>query len=230
MSAGRITLVEDEFLIGQLINANLTGEGYRLEWLRSGEGAVEQIAVAAPDLVILDVMLPGEDGFSIARSLRAVGNRVPILMLTAKDDLSSKEAGFSAGVDDYLTKPFALQELKLRVARLIERSRQPAYAPHGGVYQFGPYSVDLRSQEAIGNSGRQTLGRKEFEIMRLFIERRGEVIDRAELIERVWGPEAMPTERTVDNFIVKLRKEFEPDRSQPQYIISVYGRGYRFEG
>jgi len=230
MSDGRITLIEDEFLIGQLINANLKEEGYRMTWLRTGEGAVDAIVADAPDLVLLDVMLPGSDGFSIARQVRARGNRVPILMLTAKDDLESKEQGFTAGVDDYLTKPFALSELKLRVGRLIERSRQPAYAPRGGVYTFGTYSIDLKSQEAVGNSGEFTLGRKEFEIMRLFIERRGEVIDRGELIERVWGQGAMPTERTVDNFIVKLRKEFEPDRTQPVYIISVYGRGYRFEG
>lgn len=230
MAEERIILVEDEFLIGQLISANLAEEGYRVEWLRTGADATRRILDQQPHLVVLDIMLPEVDGFSILRALRGQGSRVPVLLLTAKDDLPSKDTGFASGADDYLTKPFALSELKWRVARLIERARQPAYTPFEGVFTFGPYYIDLRSQEARGNSGTFTLGRKEFEIMRLFIERRGEVIDRGELIERVWGKRANPTERTVDNFIVKLRKEFEPDRSQPQYIISIYGRGYRFEG
>lgn len=230
MAGERIVLVEDEFLMGQLVSANLKEAGYRVEWFRAGNGVTEALAANPAHLLILDVMLPGVDGFTLAGRLRTKGDRVPILLLTAKDDLASKEQGFQSGADDYLTKPFALKELLMRVERLIARSQQPAYAPFGGVYQFGPYQVDLKSQEAVGNAGPFRLGKKEFEIMRLFIERRGEVIDRAELIERVWGQGAEPTERTVDNFIVRLRKEFEPDRTKPKHIISVYGRGYRFDG
>ncbi|MEO7995483.1 MAG: response regulator transcription factor [bacterium] len=230
MSGGQILLVEDEFMIGQLVASNLKQAGYQVDWLRSGGGVVAHLAGTPAHLLILDVMLPELDGFSVARQLRDKGNRLPILMLTAKDDLQSKTAGFEAGVDDYLTKPFALKELLMRVERLIARSQEPAYAPYGGVYRFGPYTIDLRSQEAVGNAGPFTLGRKEFEIMKLFIERRGQVIDRADLIDRVWGKDAEPTERTVDNFIVRLRKEFEPDRATPRHIISVYGRGYRFDG
>ena len=226
----RILLAEDEELIGRMVELNLRHEGYEVRWVKSGDEA-EAVARAEPfDLFVLDVMLPGLTGFQVARALRDADVTLPILMLTARADTTSKVRGLDSGADDYLVKPFDMAELKARVRALIRRSQGSRHVPSSNVVRLGRCEVNLESLEAVTNAGKVALTEKEAKLIALFARHRGQTLARADILEEVWGMDASPTERTVDNLVVKLRRYFEPDPENPTHIVSVRGLGYRFNG
>lgn len=228
MSAEHLLVVEDESHLAEVIADNLTLEGWQVEVLRDGVAALERIRGSNPDLVLLDVMLPNLDGFSVCRALREEGNHVPILFLTARGGRDDRVQGLEAGGDDYLTKPFDLQELILRVRAILRRTAWFA-APSavGDGLALGDTRVNFSAFEAVVDGRRVVLSEKETMILRCLAERSGEVVSRDEILDRVWGYEAFPTSRTVDNFIVRLRRLLEPDPKNPRYIHTIRGSGYR---
>ena len=226
----RILLAEDEELIGRMVELNLRHEGYDVTWVTSGTDAVTAGETQPWDLLILDVMLPGQTGFQVAAALRSRELTMPILMLTARTDLTSKVRGLDAGADDYLTKPFDMAELLARVRALIRRSQGSRHVPSSQVIQFGRYEVNLETLEATTNVGKVQLTDKEASLMAFFARHRGETLSRSDILDEVWGMDANPTERTIDNVVVRLRRYFEPDPNTPNYIVSVRGTGYRFDG
>lgn len=228
MSAERLMVVEDEEHLAEVIADNLELDGYAVEVVADGSRALERIREAPPALVVLDVMLPGVDGFTICDTLRREGRDVPILFLTARSSLDDRVRGLEIGGDDFLGKPFDLRELMLRVRAILKRStwaQTPSTA--GDVLRLGDASVDFKRYVATSAGREIQLTQKEALILRCLAERAGEVVTRAEILDRVWGYAAFPTERTIDNFIVRLRRVLEPDPQAPRYIHSVRGAGYR---
>jgi two-component system alkaline phosphatase synthesis response regulator PhoP len=224
----RILLVEDEELIGRMVELNLRQEGFEVTWVKTGPEA-ERRAFSEPyDLMVLDAMLPGLSGFELARRLRAARETLPVLMLTALGQTADKVRGLEAGADDYLAKPFDLAELKARVRALVRRAQGARHVPSTHVVRFGPFEVNFRTFEAVTREGRVALSEKEARLVEMFWRHRGETLSRADILEEVWGMNAFPTERTVDNVVVRLRKLFEEDPEQPRRIVSVRGQGYRF--
>ena len=234
-SPQRILVVEDESHLADGVRFNLEQEGYEVEVVSDGRAAVDRIANGeAPllDLVILDLMLPEMSGFEVARRTRATGNYVAILMLTAKDDPSDIVRGLEEGADDYLTKPFRLEELLARVKGLLRRRRwdgvevpqEPAFAVPVGesTIHFDRFEIET-PQETV------TLTTREVGLLRALVEREGETVTRGELLQEVWGLRPDTKTRVIDSFIVRLRKYLERDPSAPEHIVSVRGRGYRFE-
>lgn len=226
----RVLLAEDEELIGRMVELNLRAEGFEVAWVKSGDEALARARGEAWDVCVFDVMMPGLTGMEVVQVLRRAEATTPVLLLTALGDTASKVRGLDSGADDYLVKPFDMQELVARVRALIRRSQGERHVPSSAVVRFGRYEVNVESLEAVTNQGRVTLSGKEARLMQLFARRRGETLSRAEILEDVWGMDAFPTERTVDNVIVKLRRLFEPDPDNPGYIVSVRGQGYRFNG
>jgi len=233
--AHRILVVEDEANLADGVKFNLEQEGYEVEVLSDGRSAVERIASGedrAFDLVILDLMLPEMSGYEVARRTRASGNYVAILMLTAKDDPADIIRGLEEGADDYLTKPFRLDELLARVRVLLRRRRWDGVEPrpeanaeiHVGesVIRFDRFSIETRDETF-------TLTTREVGLLRALVDREGETVTRGQLLEEVWGLRPDTKTRVIDSFIVRLRKYLERDPSAPEYIVSVRGRGYRFE-
>ncbi len=227
MSA-RLVVVEDEAHLAEVVSDNLRLEGWEVAVAADGPSALRLIRESRPDLVLLDVMLPGLDGFAVCQALRAEGNDVPILFLTAKSGQGDRLHGLELGGDDYLGKPFDLRELILRVRAILRRTswmRSPS--PAGDVLRLGEASVDFRTYVASVRGRALQLSPKEVLILRCLAERPGEVVTRAEILDRVWGYDAFPTTRTIDNFIVRLRRLLEPDARNPRYIHTVRGAGYR---
>lgn len=227
----RVLLVEDEPLVADMVKLNLEHAGYHVDAVGDGEAALVAHPARGYELVVLDLMLPGVDGFTVARRWRAAGVRTPILMLTARGETAAKVAGLDAGADDYLTKPFAMPELLARVRALLRRHGAAPEAPLArGARQvrFGVYEADFHTREAVTNEGRVTLTEKECQLLEYLYAHEGEMLTRAEILENVWGMDRFPTARTVDNYVLRLRKLFEEDPEDPQRILTVRGRGYRF--
>ncbi len=224
----RILLVEDDELVGTMVRMNLENVGHDLRWCRDG---VEGLAAALEtpyDLVLLDISLPGQDGYAVLQGIRRQGIGTPVLMLTARSDVGSKVRALDMGADDYLPKPFDIAEMVARVKALVRRSTAERQLPASRVISFGRYRLDLDSREAETNEGRVVIGEKDAEILALLVKADGAVLSRADIIEEVWGLDAFPVERTVDNYLVRLRKLFEPDHRQPRHILTVRGAGFRF--
>jgi two-component system alkaline phosphatase synthesis response regulator PhoP len=226
----RILLVEDEPGLVLTLNDRLASEGYRVESVRDGENGLERASNEAFDLIILDVMLPRKNGFDVCRDLRQLGVITPILMLTARGQLVDKVVGLKLGADDYLTKPFEMMELLARVEALLRRAPAPPPASQIEIYQFGPIKVDFRRAEIERDGDKLDLSAKEFHLLRYFIEHRDATLSREELLNEVWGYDAMPTTRTVDVHVAWLRQKLEPNPRHPQYILTVHGMGYKFVG
>jgi DNA-binding response OmpR family regulator len=227
----RVLVVEDEALLAEGLAYNLEAEGYEVEVLADGRSAAERVQVAPPlDLVILDVMLPGQSGFEVARRTRASGNYVPILMLTAKDDPADVVRGLEEGADDYLTKPFKLDELLVRARALLRRRRWDGARGEEGPREerFGQVVVHFDRLELESPTGMLRLTPREAGLLRALIDREGHAVGRGELLETVWGLRPDTQTRVVDSFVVRLRRYVEVDPARPKHILSVRGHGYRF--
>ena len=231
MSDGaRILLVEDEPGLQLTLSDRLRREGYQVDTAGDGAAGLEKAATGTFDLVLLDVMLPKKNGFDVLRDLRQRGVETPVMMLTARSQVVDTVVGLKLGADDYLAKPFEMMELLARVeARLRRRAAPaaPAIAATDG-YQFGDVRVDYRSAEVFRGTEAIDLSAREYQLLRYLIEHRGEIISRDQLLNEVWGYNAMPSTRTVDVHVAWLRQKIEPNPRHPQYLLTVHGLGYRF--
>jgi two-component system alkaline phosphatase synthesis response regulator PhoP len=225
----RLLLVEDEPGLQLALTDRLTAEGYTVETAGDGDTAVTRARGEPFDVIVLDVMLPGRDGFDVAKTLRQQGLRTPILMLTARTQVVDRVVGLKLGADDYLTKPFEAIELLARLEALLRRSSSASTVSLER-YQFGDVAVDVRKAEVTMNGRPIDLAAKEFQLLRYFIEHRGATISRDELLHEVWGYNATPSTRTVDVHVAWLRQKLEPNPRVPQYILTVHGLGYKFAG
>lgn len=228
MNRPHILLVEDEVNIAQALLFNLELEGYRVTHVTTGTAALASFASDRCDLVILDLMLPDSNGIEICRQLRRQDKRLPILILTALSEEEHRVNGLHAGADDYLTKPFSLGEFLLRVKGMLRRSAWYRPARAGEIAAFGANRVNLAELTAETPRGPVTLTELEGRMLATFLANEGRVLSRSELLEQVWGLTADTETRTLDNFVVRLRKHFEDDPANPRYFQTVRGRGYRF--
>jgi two-component system alkaline phosphatase synthesis response regulator PhoP len=225
----RILLVEDEPGLVLTLTDRLSKEGFAVESARDGEAGLERAAVEPFDLILLDVMLPGKNGFDVCRDLRQRGVATPVLMLTARGQVVDKVVGLKLGADDYLTKPFEMIELLARIEALMRRAPRVAASP-AGTYQFGPVRVDFRRAEVERDGKPVELSAREFKLLCHFVEHRGETLSRDELLNEVWGYHSMPSTRTVDVHVAWLRQKLEANPRHPQFILTVHGLGYKFVG
>ena len=225
-----ILLVEDEENLHEALKLNLELEGYEVTSAFDGGQALKFIQQEYFNLIILDVMLPGLDGISIAENVRVQNNDVPILMLSAKNTSADRVLGLKKGADDYLTKPFNLEELLLRIQKLVDKNRKlQGKNSVGDTYSFGKNQIDFKAQEAVNKKGlRIQLSKKEAMLLKLLIENKNEVVTREKILQTVWGYNVYPTTRTIDNFILSFRKYFEEDSRNPKYFQSVRGVGYKY--
>ena len=224
----RILLVEDELSLSDTIKLNLELEGYTVQTAKDGKSALRIFKGERFNLVILDVMLPEMDGFTVCEAIRLENNEIPILFLTAKNSSADRINGLKIGADDYLTKPFNLEELLLRVQNLLRRSTKTTDGNGLTEYQIGDKKINFSQLEIIKGEEVIRLTRKEALLLKLLIEKRNEVVSREHILETVWGYDIYPSTRTIDNFIVSFRKYFEKDPGNPQFFQSVRGIGYRF--
>jgi two-component system alkaline phosphatase synthesis response regulator PhoP len=225
----RILLVEDEPGLVLTLTDRLEAEGYYVDAVSDGDDALTKATEESFDLVILDVMLPGKNGFDVCRALRQNGIEVPVLFLTARGEVTDKVVGLKLGGDDYLTKPFDMLELTARVDALLRRAATTSDAAPER-FRFGDVEVDFRRAEVTRRGEPVELSALEFKLLRYFIEHRGATLSRDELLNRVWGYEAMPYSRTVDVHVSGLRHKLEENPSRPQYVVTVHRLGYKFTG
>jgi two-component system alkaline phosphatase synthesis response regulator PhoP len=223
----RILIIEDEPDLARGLAMNLTAEGYRVDAETRGDAGLERALRDRPDLVLLDVMLPGMSGFDVCRGLRQRGFEAPIIMLTARAEETDRVVGLEIGADDYVTKPFGIREL---LARVRVRLRRRAANAADDVVRFGDVEIDFDRHDATRAGRPVELTGKELEVLRLLTRHRGRVVSREQLLDEVWGSEHFPTTRTVDNHILRLRQKLEPNPSDPKFILSIYGEGYKFVG
>ena len=225
MTAARILIIEDEPDLLHGLSLNLTAEGYQVSAATSGDAGVAKALTDRPDLVLLDVMLPGMNGFDVCRELRRHQYHAPIIMLTAKAEEVDRVVGLEIGADDYVTKPFGIREL---LARVRVRLRRAAKAPDADVLRFDDVEVMFDRCEVTRRGVRVDLTAKELDVLHLLARHRGAIVTRDQLLEEVWGYEHYPTTRTVDNHILRLRQKLEHNPADPRHILSVYGEGYKF--
>lgn len=225
-----ILLVEDEENLHDALKLNLELEGYEVSGVLDGASALKAVQEEYFDLIILDVMLPEIDGITVCETIRLNKKEIPILILSAKNSSADRVLGLKKGADDYLTKPFNLEELLLRVQKLLKKSDQITRTqPVLDVYTFGKNKIDFDALEASGKNGvKITLSKKEIMLLKLLIENKGAVVSREKILQAVWGYNVYPTTRTIDNFILSFRKYFESDSRNPRYFHSVRGIGYKF--
>jgi two-component system alkaline phosphatase synthesis response regulator PhoP len=228
----RLLLVEDEPGLVMTLTDRLIAEGYEVESATDAPSGLELAATGSFDAILLDVMLPGGNGMDVCRSLRQRGLQTPILMLTAKGQVVDKVVGLKLGADDYLVKPFEMAELLARVEALLRRANA-ASAGSGSApesYRFGDVAVDFRKAEVVKGGEALDLSAREFKLLKYFVEHRGAALTRDELLNEVWGYNAMPSTRTVDVHVAWLRQKLEDNPRHPQYILTVHGLGYKFVG
>ena len=224
----RILLVEDEENLHDAIKMNLELEGYFVASSYAGKDAIDKFRTSRFDLIILDIMLPEINGFDICEIIRLEDNIVPILFLTAKDSSQDKIRGLKAGGDDYLTKPFNLEELLLRVANLLKRLEITQTINHEEIIKIGNTKVNLKSYTTTSSTGLiSQLSQRQSKLLKLLYERKNEVVSRAEILEKIWGYDVYPSTRTIDNVILSFRKIFEKDVPSNTYFKSVRGVGYK---
>ena len=221
-----ILIIEDETDMALGLKDNLEYEGHTVTIAEDGENGLKSALEHPPDLIVLDIMLPQKSGFDICRELRFRKIEIPIIMLTARGEEVDKVLGLELGADDYITKPFSIREFLARVKAALRRS--PGQPEKTSFHQRGKIQVDFNHYTAKDENGEIELTHKEFEILKYFRDHPGQSISRDQLIEEVWGYEAYPTTRTVDNHIVKLRRKIEEDPAHPRHILTVHGIGYKF--
>ncbi|MDI1234743.1 MAG: response regulator transcription factor [bacterium] len=227
----RILLVEDEHSLLDLVKLNLELDGNKVVGVRDGIEAIKRFKDEQFDLVVLDIMIPGIDGLNVCENIRLKNTEVPILFLSAKNSAEDRIAGLKKGADDYLTKPFNLEELQLRVQNLLARKGNAAANVSHSIkdFTFGANYVNFETYEARTQNSKFTLTKKEALLLKLLIEHKNEVVSREKILQTVWGYAVYPSTRTIDNFILSFRKYFESDPKNPQYINAIRGVGYRFE-
>jgi two-component system alkaline phosphatase synthesis response regulator PhoP len=226
----RLLLVEDEPGLQLALSDRLASEGYAVQTAGDGNVAIQRATGEPFDVIVLDVMLPGRDGFDVAKAIRQQGIQTPILMLTARTQVVDRVVGLKLGADDYLTKPFETIELLARIEALLRRAPSTLSGVALERYQFGDIAVDVRKAEVSQNGQLLELSAKEFHLLKYFIEHRGATISREELLHEVWGYNNTPSTRTVDVHVAWLRQKLEPNSRVPQYILTVHGLGYKFVG
>ena len=235
MTGRRLLLVEDEPSLVRTLSDQLTAEGYEIETAVDGPSGQRMATDTDFDLVLLDVNLPGKSGFDVCRDLRREGVATPILMLTARNELVDRVLGLKLGADDYLAKPFETLELLARIEALLRRGTAASPGPAGVGYRFGDVRVDFDRAQVwqVGAEGAETevpCSGLEYRLLKYLIEHRGQVHDRDRLLDEVWGYDATPTTRTVDVHVSSLRQKVEPNPGKPEFIVTVHGLGYRFDG
>jgi two-component system, OmpR family, alkaline phosphatase synthesis response regulator PhoP len=226
----RILLVEDEPGLVMTLTDRLRSEGYLVETSSDGEHGLSRALNENFDLIILDLMLPARSGLDVCRDLRQRNNQTPVMMLTARGQIVDKVVGLKIGADDYMTKPFEMLELLARVEALLRRTPAGSSQGEHDIYQFGPIKVDLRRAEISSDDQAIELSALEFRLLRYFIEHRGETLSRDELLNEVWGYNALVSTRTVDVHVAWLRQKLEPHPRHPRFILTVHGLGYKFVG
>lgn len=225
----RILLVEDEESLREAIKLNLQLEGYHVTVAPDGISALKEFRSSRFDLIILDIMLPEIDGFTVCQTIRLENNKIPILILTAKDTPADKVQGLRLGADDYLTKPFHLDEFLLRVKNLLKRRAALPGNGHAEIFSLGSCEINFLTYEIKDVKGqRKELSKKEIMLLKLLTERENQVVSRREILETVWGYDVYPSTRTIDNFILNFRKYFEENPKEPKYFHSIRGVGYKF--
>jgi two-component system alkaline phosphatase synthesis response regulator PhoP len=223
-----ILLIEDEEALRMTLGDRLRNEGYVVACATDGDEGFEKATLLPFDLILLDVLLPRRHGFAVCRDIRQAGLVTPILMLTALGQIADKVAGLKIGADDYVTKPFNMQELMARVEALLRRAPiRPAINP--GLFQFGSIRIDLRGTEVTRDGTVVNLSAREFQLLRYFIEHSGATLSREELLTQVWGYSEKMFTRTVDVHVASLRQKLETDPKQPRVLLTVQGLGYKFK-
>jgi DNA-binding response OmpR family regulator len=220
----KLLVVDDERAMANAIRDNLTYEGYEVDCAYGGQEALTSLAADHYNLVVLDVMMPDLDGFSVLSRLRRERDNTPVIFLTARSTETDKLRGLNLGADDYIVKPFSILELIARVKAVLHRTTPGSELE---TLDLGPARVDLTRLTVSLDGREQELGRYEADILRLLASDPGRVFSRDEILDRVWGMEAFPTNRTIDNYIVKLRQKIEPDPKHPRHLLTVYGKGYK---
>jgi two-component system alkaline phosphatase synthesis response regulator PhoP len=228
----RLLLVEDEPGLIMTLTDRLLAEGYVVESATTAPAGLEAGSSGAFDIILLDVMLPGGNGMDVCRELRQRGVRTPVLMLTARGQVVDRVVGLKLGADDYVVKPFEMAELLARIEAVLRRSTVASAAPPAGaeVFKFGDISIDFRKAEVTKGGAPLELSALEFKLLRYFIEHKGAALSRDELLNEVWGYDAMPSTRTVDVHVAWLRQKVEDNPRHPQYVLTVHGLGYKFVG
>jgi DNA-binding response OmpR family regulator len=226
----RVLIVEDDQAMSVALNDGFTSEGFEVLSAKDGHEGVRMAQSLAPDIIILDVMLPRMSGLDVCRQLRTAGNNVPIVMLTARGQEADKVLGLKLGADDYVTKPFSLLELLARVESVLRRSRGLSSGKAPDVCEFGDVRIDFRKHQAVKAGRPIELSAREYLMMAFFAAHRGEVVTRDQLLDAVWGYDSIPFTRTVDTHVVKLRKKIEDDPAEPRYLITVHRLGYKLVG
>ena len=225
---GNILVVEDQQGLRRVLGDRLRKDGYSVQYAETGDEGLEKATCLPLDLIILDVMLPGQNGFDVCKGVRRAGLITPILMLTARSLTADKIAGLKIGADDYVTKPFDMSELCARVEALLRRAPVRA-APQSDGFRFGTVHVDLRGTAVTRDGAPVSLSAREFQLLRYFVERPGATLSREELLTQVWGYSAQMFTRTVDVHVASLRQKLEPEAKQPRYFVTMQGLGYKFE-
>jgi two-component system alkaline phosphatase synthesis response regulator PhoP len=225
-----ILLVEDEENLHEALKMNMEMEGYEVTSAYDGAAALKALQAEYFDLIIMDIMIPEMDGITVTETIRVRNNEVPILILSAKNSSADRVMGLKKGADDYMVKPFNLEELLLRVHKLIEKNKKlQDKSVVGDTYSFGSNTIDFKAQEAVTGKGEKIqLSKKETMLLKLLIENKNEVVPREKILQAVWGYNVYPTTRTIDNFILSFRKYFEEDSRNPKYFHSVRGVGYKY--
>jgi len=221
----RVLVVEDEPDIALGLKDDLERNGYEVQTVGDGESAIRRGQEPAWDLILLDLMLPGRDGFAVCRELRRAGIRTPVIMLTARTHEAEKVLGLELGADDYVTKPFSPRELRARIQAVLRRVADISQ----GTYRFGDCEVDFDRGEVRRGGAPVDVTALEFRLLTAFIRRRGHVLSRRQIIDAAWGEDTFVTDRVVDTHILNLRKKIEPEPSRPRFLCSVRGMGYRFD-
>ena len=224
----RILLVEDEADLAELIKINLELDGYKVSVAVHGAIAIQRLKSESFDLVIMDIMMPSMDGITATQHIRLTNNDIPIMILSASNSSKDRIAGLKAGADDYMSKPFELEEMMLRVQKLIHRTQQHLPRLTLQEYSFGGNFIDFNSYKASSKNGEFKLTKKEAQLLKLLIEKKNQVVTREEILKTVWGYTVFPSTRTIDNFILAFRKYFEEDAKNPKYFLSMRGVGYKY--
>lgn len=224
----RILLVEDESDLAELIRINLEIEGYKVSVAGHGAIAIQRLKSESFDLVIMDIMMPSMDGITATQHIRLTNNDIPIMILSASNSSKDRISGLKAGADDYMSKPFELEEMMLRVQKLIRRTQQHLPRLTLQEFTFGANYIDFNSYKASSKNGDFKLTKKEAQLLKLLIEKKNQVVTREEILKTVWGYTVFPSTRTIDNFILAFRKYFEDDAKNPRYFLSMRGVGYKY--